>query len=324
MLIFSSIIIPKNKQDAISNSIDHNVIFIHLTPTLLPEMNMEAAAENKKGCLYIVPTPIGNLEDITLRALRVLKEVDLIAAEDTRHSKRLLNHFEISTPLISYYREKEAERSVHLINLMKQGQDVALISDAGTPAVSDPGAILVQSAHTEGVTVIPLPGASAVTTAMSASGYTGSGFLFIGFSPSKKGQRQKLLSSLAGSEYPVIFYESPRRVEAFLQEALATFGERDAFWAREITKAYEDLEAGTLSSLLEKAKANQIRGEFVLIIYPGQKDEVQGETIEELICWYRDNSELSLKDVSKKLASDLGVSKSGVYQQALTLWKDKK
>jgi len=284
---------------------------------------MEAVAENKQGCLYIVPTPIGNLEDITLRALRVLKEVDLIAAEDTRHSKRLLNHFEISTHLTSYYREKEAEKSVYLIQLIKDGQNIALISDAGTPAVSDPGAILVQNAHNQGITVVPLPGASAVTTAMSASGYTGVGFLFIGFSPSKKGQRQKLLSSLANSEYPVVFYESPRRVEAFLQEALNTFGEREAFWAREITKAYEDLEASTLSDLLEKAKTKQFRGEFVLIIYPGQKEEVQGETIEELICWYRDNSELSLKDVSKKLAADLGVSKSGVYQQALSLWKNK-
>lgn len=282
---------------------------------------MESAVDNKQGCLYIVPTPIGNLEDITLRALRVLKEVDLIAAEDTRHSKRLLNHFEISTHLTSYYREKEAEKSVYLLQLIKDGQNIALISDAGTPAVSDPGAILVQNAHNQGITVVPLPGPSAVTTAMSASGYTGTGFLFIGFSPSKKGQRQKLLTSLASSEYPVVFYESPRRVEAFLQEALNTFGERDAFWAREITKSYEDLEANTLSGLLEKAKANQIRGEFVLIIYPGQKDEVQGETIEELICWYRDNSDLSLKDVSKKLAADLGVSKSGVYQKALSLWK---
>jgi len=284
---------------------------------------MELIAENNQGCLYIVPTPIGNLEDITLRALRILKEVDLIAAEDTRHSKKLLNHFEISTPLISYYREKEAEKSIHLIKLIKQGQNIALISDAGTPGISDPGAILVQKAHEEGVVVIPLPGASAVTTAMSASGYTGNGFLFIGFAPSKKGQRQKLLSSLANSEYPVVFYESPRRVEAFLQEALDLYGERQIFWAREITKSFEDLEAGSLSELLQKSKTSQMRGEFVLIIYPGEKDEVQGDTIEELICWYRDNSELSLKDVSKKLAADLGVSKSGVYQQALSLWKNK-
>ncbi|PHR26485.1 MAG: 16S rRNA (cytidine(1402)-2'-O)-methyltransferase [Desulfotalea sp.] len=284
---------------------------------------IKPTTDNEQGCLYIVPTPIGNLEDITLRALRILKEVDLIAAEDTRHSKRLLNHFEIETPLISYYREKEAEKSVYLIKLIKEGKSIALISDAGTPGISDPGAILVLRAHKEGVTVIPLPGPSAVTTAMSASGYSGNGFLFIGFSPSKKGQRQKLLLSLADSQYPVVFYESPRRVEAFLQEALAVYGERQVFWAREITKSFEDLEVGTLTGLLQKAQAKQMRGEFVLIIYPGEKEKVQGETVEELICWYRDNSELSLKDVSKKLATDLGISKSVVYQQALTLWKDK-
>lgn len=284
---------------------------------------MESAATTSQGHLYIVPTPIGNLEDITLRALRILKEVDLIAAEDTRHSKKLLNHFGISTPLISYYREKEAEKSVHLIQLIQDGKNIALISDAGTPGISDPGAILVENAHKKGVTVVPLPGPSAVTTAMSASGYTGDGFLFIGFPPAKKGQRQKLLSSLTNSEHPVVFYQSPRRVEAFLQEALDTFGEREAFWAREITKSFEDLEPGTLSGLLEKSRTMQMRGEFVLIIYPGKKEEVQGETIEELICWYRDNSTLSLKDVSKKLSGDLGVSKAVVYQQALSLWKNR-
>lgn len=284
---------------------------------------METAATDNQGCLYIIPTPIGNLEDITLRALRVLKEVDLIAAEDTRHSKRLLNHFGITTHLTSYYREKEVEKSSYLIQLMKEGQNIGLISDAGTPGISDPGAILVQNAHLEGITVVPLPGPSAVTTAMSASGYTGNGFLFIGFPPAKKGQRLKLLSSLASCEYPVVFYQSPRRIEAFLAEAMEVYGDRLAFWAREITKAYEDLESAKLSELLEKAKAKQIKGEFVLIIHPGQKEDVTGETIEELICWYRDNSDLSLKDVSKKLATDLGVSKSIVYQQALSLWKQK-
>lgn len=284
---------------------------------------MDTGTTNTQGNLYIIPTPIGNLEDITLRALRILKEVDLIAAEDTRHSKKLLNHFGIGTHLTSYYREKEAEKSSYLLQLIKEGKNIALISDAGTPGISDPGAILVKNAHLQGITVIPLPGASAVTTAMSASGYTGDGFLFIGFPPSKKGQRQKLLASLANSEYPVVFYESPRRIEALLEEALEVYGDRQAFWAREITKSFEDLEANSLSALLEKAKADPNRGEFVLVIYPGQKDEVQGETIEELICWYRDNSELSLKDVSKKLAADLGVSKSVVYQQALSLWNNK-
>ena len=284
---------------------------------------METHAPEEQGCLYIIPTPIGNLEDITLRALRILKEVDLVAAEDTRHSRRLFNHFGITTPLTSYYREKEAEKSAYLLQLVKEGKNIGLISDAGTPAISDPGAILVHNAHKEGVTVVPLPGPSAVTTAMSASGYTGSGFLFIGFSPSKKGQRQKLLTSLVNSEYPVVFYESPRRVEAFLAEAIEIFGNRQSFWAREITKSFEDLESASLSELLEKAKTKQFKGEFVLIIHPGEKESVQGETLEELICWYRDNSDLSLKDVSKKLATDLGVSKSVVYQQALSLWKNK-
>ncbi len=282
---------------------------------------MKNDAVSSEGCLYIIPTPIGNLEDITLRALRVMKEVDLLAAEDTRHSRKLLNHFGIDTPLTSYYREKEVEKSIQLLRQIKEGKNIGLISDAGTPGISDPGAVLVQNAHREGVTVVPLPGPSAVATAMSASGYTGSGFLFIGFPPAKKGQRQKLLTSLAGCEYPVVFYESPRRIENFVSEALAIYGDRQALWAREITKAYEDLESAQLSELLAKAKSKQIKGEFVLIIHPGEKEDVQGETIEELICWYRDNSDLSLKDVSKKLSTDLGVSKSIVYQQALSLWK---
>lgn len=284
---------------------------------------MKIDTGSSEGCLYIIPTPIGNLEDITLRALRVMKEVDLLAAEDTRHSRKLLNHFGIDTPLTSYYREKEVEKSIHLIRQIKEGKSIGLISDAGTPGISDPGAVLVQSAHREGVTVVPLPGPSAAATAMSASGYTGSGFLFIGFPPAKKGQRQKLLTSLTSCEYPVVFYESPRRIENFLSEALAIYGDRQALWAREITKAYEDLESAHLSELLDKARSKQIKGEFVLIIHPGEKEDVQGETIEELICWYRDNSELSLKDVSKKLSADLGLSKSVVYQQALSLWKNK-
>lgn len=284
---------------------------------------MQTGQKPGTASLYIVPTPIGNLEDITLRALRVLKEVDLIAAEDTRHSKKLLNHFGISTPLISYYREKEAEKSTYILGLIEEGKNIALISDAGTPGISDPGAVLVQKAHLHGIPVVPLPGASAAATAMSACGYTGDGFLFIGFLPTKKGQRKKLLTSLCNAEYPVIFYESPRRIENLLTEALEVFGNREAFWAREISKSFEDLCRATLQELLAYSAPENNRGEFVIIIFPGEKEDVQGETLEELICWYRDNSELSLKDVSKKLAADLAVSKSTVYQQALTLYKKK-
>jgi len=275
------------------------------------------------GTLYIVPTPIGNLEDITLRSLRILKEVDVIAAEDTRHTKRLLNHFNIDTPLISYYREKELERSEEIIRRLQEGQNLALVSDAGTPCISDPGAIVVKLLQEKGLTVVPLPGPSALTTALSASGMTSSGFLFVGFLPAKKGQRRKILRSVSTSEYPVVLYESPHRIDSLLADALEVFGERQCFWARELTKNFEDLQYGTLSSLLKKCLDGRNRGEFVVIIWPGAKEEVQGQTVEELLVWYRDNSELSLKDVSRRLASDLGISRSQIYQQALSLWKEK-
>jgi 16S rRNA (cytidine1402-2'-O)-methyltransferase len=282
---------------------------------------MTSQSTRQAGQLYIVPTPIGNLEDITLRALRILKEVDLIAAEDTRHTRKLLNHFGIHTPLISYYREKEAEKSSELIALLRDGKNIGLVSDAGTPAISDPGAILVKRVHQEGLRVVPLPGPSALTTALSGSGFTEDGFLFIGFLPAKKSQRRKALSAILDSRYPVVLYESPRRIEALLGDALEILGDRQTFWARELTKSFEELEVGTLSALLAKSGDGTNRGEFVIIISPGMQEDVQGQTLEELILWYRDNSDLSLKDVSRKLSTDLGVSRSQIYQQALSLWK---
>ncbi len=181
---------------------------------------MTSKIQQNDGTLYIVPTPIGNLEDITLRCLRILKEVDLIAAEDTRHTKRLLNHFGIDTPLISYYREKEVERSEEILRRLQEGQNIALVSDAGTPCISDPGSIVVKLLRDNNVTVVPLPGPSALTTALSASGITAPGFLFLGFLPSKKGQRRKLLNSLTTSEYPIVLYESPHRIDSLLGDAL--------------------------------------------------------------------------------------------------------
>ncbi len=281
---------------------------------------MITTAQNPQGTLYIVPTPIGNLEDITLRAIRILREVDLIGAEDTRHTKKLLNHLGISTPLISYYREKEVQRGAEIIDILKTGKSVALVSDAGTPAISDPGSVLVGLAHDNGIKIVPLPGPSALTTALSATGFDYTGFLFLGFPPSKKGQRQKFLSSLANCDYPVVIYESPRRVTALLADALDIFGNRQTFWARELTKRFEELQRADLLTLYEKGVSGKNRGEFVLIICPGEKEEVEGDTVEELITWYRDNAELSLKDVSKRIASDLGISRSQVYQKALELW----
>lgn len=276
---------------------------------------------NTVGTLYVVATPIGNLEDITLRALRILKEVDLIAAEDTRHTKHLLNHFDIHTPLISYYREKEAERSEELVQKLLSGETIALVSDAGTPGISDPGAVLVKKARAAGITIVPLPGPSALTTALSAAGITDGTFLFLGFPPAKKGQRQKLLSTFVESPWALVFYESPHRIDALLADVLAILGDRQAFWGRELSKVYEDLQAGPISQLLELASGKKNRGEFVLIIQPGScEEENKGENLEEILLWYQENTELSLKDVSRRIAKDLGLSRSQVYQKALELW----
>lgn len=282
---------------------------------------MAKSANTNTGILYVAATPIGNLEDITFRCLRILGEVDLIAAEDTRHTRKLLTHFEISTPLISYYREKEAERSIQLIERLSNGESIALVSDAGTPGISDPGAILVAQAHDAGIEVIPLPGASALTTALSAAGITNPHFLFLGFAPSKKSQRRSLLTSLIDVQWPIVFYESPRRIEGLLSDVLEIMGERKGFWGRELTKTYEELKKASISDLLVHASSNTNRGEFVLVIEPGTIIKAEGENLHELLVWYRDNTTLSLKDVSRKLASDLGLSRSNVYQEALVVFK---
>ncbi len=282
--------------------------------------------ENEKtnpGILYVAATPIGNLEDITLRCLRVLGDVDLIAAEDTRHTRKLLTHFQISTPLISYYREKETERAPQLIQRLLDGESIALVSDAGTPGISDPGAVLVAAAHQNRIKVVPLPGPSAVTTALSAAGITKPHFLFLGFAPSKKSQRKILLTSLIDSPWSLVFYESPRRIEGLLSDILAIMGDRNCFWGRELTKTYEDLHKGPVSSLLQHASGRNSRGEFVLVIEPGSVVRAEGENLQELLVWYRDNTSLSLKDVSRKLAGDLGLSRSRVYQEALDIYKKK-
>ena len=284
---------------------------------------MTKETDQAAGVLYITATPIGNLEDITLRALRILGEVDVIAAEDTRHTRKLLTHFNISTPLVSYYREKEKERSAQLLERILAGESIALVSDAGTPGISDPGAVLVRLVREKGVQVIPLPGPSALTTALSVSGTSDTAFLFSGFAPSNKSQRQKLLTSLSDHPHPIVFYESPRRIEGLLRDTLKIMGNREGFLARELTKAHEELQSGTIEQLLEKTGKQKNRGEFVVIIHPGEILKAEGENLEELLGWYQQNTSLSVKDVSRKIASDLGLSRSQVYQQALQTYKKK-
>lgn len=285
--------------------------------------NEEKQARN--GTLYVVATPIGNLEDITLRAVRILGQVDLIAAEDTRHTRKLLSHLSLSKPLISYYKDRETARSGKIIEELLAGRNVALVSDAGTPAISDPGAILVAQCHEQAIEVIPVPGPSALTAALSVAGLSQPAFTFLGFLPAKKSQRLKTLTAHARDETAVVFYESPRRVCNTLAECREVVGERKAFIGRELTKMHEELLTGTISRLLAVlTEREQIRGEFVVVVFPDQSSQpVMPEDLQELLGWYRDNSGLSLKDSVRKIAGDLNLSRSLVYEEALQVWAKK-
>lgn len=281
---------------------------------------MKTTESAANGVLYIVATPIGNLEDITLRAIRILKEVDYIAAEDTRHTKKLLSHLDIHTQLISYYREQENRRADAIIQLLLEGKNIGLVSDAGTPGISDPGAVVVQRAFQNSINVVPIPGPSALSTALSCSGIGDTAILFHGFAPAKKNQRKQLFHSLTHCEFYTVFYESPHRLDSFIEDAYAILGDRKIFVARELTKNFEELTQSSLKQLAEATGEKKNRGEFVLIIAPAESVPSQEMNMDELILWYRDNSSLSLKDCCKKLATDLGVSRSNIYKRALQLW----
>jgi 16S rRNA (cytidine1402-2'-O)-methyltransferase len=216
--------------------------------------------------LYLVATPIGNLEDITLRALRVLKECDVVAAEDTRHSGQLLKHFGISKPLLSYFQFNEAKRSEEIIERLKRGEKVALVTDAGSPGISDPGERIVQAALKNGFRVEAIPGACALIAALTASGLPTDEFHFIGFLPHKSGQRRKQLERLKTFSGTLILYESPYRIEKALNELNKSFPERTVVLARELTKKFEEFLRGTPAELLELLKKRSLKGEFVVLV----------------------------------------------------------
>lgn len=230
------------------------------------------------GTLYIVPTPIGNLEDITLRALRVLKECDLIACEDTRQSLKLLTHFEISKPLVSFYSYNQQYRLPKIIDKLISGKKIALISDGGTPAISDPGHILVKEALDKGIKVEPLPGASAVITALVGSGLPTDGFVFCGFLKRKTGKMKKELAQSAALGKTIVFYESPHRILKTVETCAEVFGENAQIClARELTKKFEEFVRGSIKEVLENIKNRQsLLGEFVVLVYP-DKGRVESE-----------------------------------------------
>ena len=290
------------------------------------ETRVSVDQNGKPGTLYVVATPIGNLEDITFRAVRILGEVDLIAAEDTRHTRKLLSHLSLSKPLVSYYKDREAARSEKIIEELRAGRNVALVSDAGTPAISDPGSVIVALCHEHAIAVVPIPGPSALTTAVSAAGFPQTSFTFLGFLPAKKNQRAKTLTAHAQDETLLVFYESPRRVCHTLVECREVMGERRVFVGRELTKLHEELLRGTLSDVLRILQARvQIKGEFVVVVAPQQPNPAvtPPEELQDLLTWYKNHSGLSMKDAVKKIAADLNLSKSQIYEKALHVWAKK-
>ena len=272
------------------------------------------------GTLYLVATPIGNLEDITLRALRVLKEVDLVAAEDTRHSRKLFNHFGIATPLTSYFEHNEAAKGERLLAALRRGESVALISDAGTPAISDPGYLLVRRCREEGVAVVAVPGPSAAVAALSVSGLPTDRFAFEGFLPAKSNGRREAFRRLAGESRTAIFYEAPHRLLAALRDLCAELGEeREVAVARELTKLHEEFFRGDAAAVLEHfSTSGRVRGEIVLLVAPGEA-VAPTETVREALTRLLAGGELPMKEAVRQVARRFKVPGSEVYREALAL-----
>jgi 16S rRNA (cytidine1402-2'-O)-methyltransferase len=224
------------------------------------------SSDTTSGTLYLVSTPIGNLEDITLRALRVLKEVDLIASEDTRRTKKLLNHYQIKTPLTSYFEHSSFKKTQSLLSQLEKGKEIALVSEAGTPSISDPGFKLTKRAIENRLKVVPIPGASASITALSASGLPTNSFIFEGFIPRKPGKRRNFFLSLKDQEKTLIFYESPRRLITTLKDLLAVLGDRQIVIARELTKIFEEMIRGRISEVIELLEDKTIKGEITILV----------------------------------------------------------
>lgn len=270
--------------------------------------------ENKYGKLYLVATPIGNLEDITLRALRILKEVDVIAAEDTRQTLKLLNHFDISKPLISYHRHNEEFKVSNIIDKIKNGEDIAIVSDAGTPGISDPGEVAIKAAIEEGIEIIPIPGACAMINALIASGIETSEFSFIGFLPLNKKLRKEKISEIENSNKTIIIYEAPHKVGNTLNDLKDIVENRKIVIARELTKIHEEFIRGNIDEIIEKAK--NIKGEMVIIIEKSEKKEKEEIllSIEEQYEIYEKEG-MSKKEIIKRIAKERELQKNEVYMK---------
>jgi len=271
------------------------------------------------GTLYVVATPIGNLADITQRAIQILKDVELIACEDTRHTRKLLQHFGINTKTTSYHEHNENQRGDELLNLLKQGSNIAVVSDAGTPAISDPGFRLVRSAIENEITVVPVPGPSALITALVAAGLPTDEFFFAGFLPARGSARQTRLRELASVPGTLIFYEAPHRLAATLKDAYETLGEREAVVARELTKLHEEVRRGRLSHLVEHYSQVEPRGEIVLLIdhnsiETGEAESNSERSVGELVAQFEAEG-IDHRAALKKAARELKLSRAEAYRK---------
>jgi 16S rRNA (cytidine1402-2'-O)-methyltransferase len=269
--------------------------------------------------LYVVATPIGNLEDITLRGLRVLRQADIIACEDTRQTQKLLNHFSIATPKISYHEHNEAGRAAQLIERLRAGERVALVSDAGTPGISDPGATLICAALAAGISVTPVPGANAALTALVASGVDTESFVFLGFLPPRGGERRSFLEGLRGERRTMIFYESPHRIaESFADVAAAIGPARRIVLARELTKVHEEFLRGTVAEVQAQVAAREnLRGEMVLLIAgaSASAETVSSQSLAQRVRQLMSEEQLDEKSALKRAAKERGLGKSEAYRE---------
>ena len=271
------------------------------------------------GTLYLVATPIGNLEDMTFRALRVLKEVDLVAAEDTRHSRKLFNHYGITTSLTSYFAHNEAVKGERILELLRQGKSVALITDAGTPAISDPGFLLVRACREQNLPVTAVPGASAVIAALSVAGLPTERFAFEGFLPPKSSARRKLFKALREEKRTLVFYEAPHRLTASLTDLIDELGaDREVAVVRELTKLHEEVFRGTAGQALIHFEQDRVRGEIVLLLGPAP-EQPQQETVREALQRWRSETDLPMREIVKEVARQFGLSGSDVYKESLKM-----
>jgi 16S rRNA (cytidine1402-2'-O)-methyltransferase len=273
--------------------------------------------QTKLGTLYVVATPIGNLEDISYRAVRVLKEADLIACEDTRHTAKLLHHYGIDKPTISYHEHNEAARAEELVAKLEQGLNIAQVSDAGMPGISDPGYRVIKLAIERGVQVVPIPGASALIAALAVGGLPTDSFQFLGFLPAKSGQRRTMLETLRAAEHTTVVYEAPHRIAETMKDIVELLGEeRPVVLARELTKIHEEFIRGTAAQVLRRVHEHELKGEMTLLIGKGaQEDQAAAKNIAQRLDEIMSEQELDEKAGLKVLAKERGLSKSEAYRE---------